>query len=58
MLDREGARSLARYKTWADNLTLSAVTALPPGEAARERPTLFKLDLPPRLDQRSLFPGS
>jgi uncharacterized damage-inducible protein DinB len=42
MLDREAARSLARYKSWADELTLRAVAALPPGEAARERPTLFK----------------
>lgn len=42
MLDPEGATSLARYKSWADDLTLSAVAALPAGEAARERPTLFK----------------
>lgn len=42
MLDRIGARTLARYKSWADDLTLSAVAALPPGEAARERPTLFR----------------
>ena len=42
MFDLEGAKSLARYKTWADNLTLSAVAALPAGEAARERQTLFK----------------
>ena len=42
MFDLEGAKSLARYKSWADHLTLSAVAALPPGEAARERPTLFK----------------
>jgi uncharacterized damage-inducible protein DinB len=42
MLDPEGAKSLARYKTWADELTLGAVAALPFGEAARERPTLFK----------------
>lgn len=42
MLDPEVARTLVRYKSWADNLTLSAVAALPPGEAARERPTLFK----------------
>jgi uncharacterized damage-inducible protein DinB len=42
MFDLEGAKSLARYKTWADDLTLSAVAALPPAEAARERPTLFK----------------
>lgn len=42
MLDGEFARLLARYKTWADRLTFEAVTALPAGEAARERPTLFK----------------
>lgn len=42
MLNPEAARSLARYKSWADELTLSAVAALPPGEAARERPTLFR----------------
>jgi uncharacterized damage-inducible protein DinB len=42
MLDRTAATSLVRYKTWADRLTLAAVAALPPGEAARERPTLFK----------------
>jgi uncharacterized damage-inducible protein DinB len=42
MLDHDAAQSLARYKSWADNLTLSAVASLPPGEAARERQTLFK----------------
>lgn len=42
MLDCEGAKLLARYKAWADDLTLNAVAALPPGEAARERPTLFQ----------------
>jgi len=42
MFDRAAARSLARYKAWADQLTLNAVAALPPGEAARERPTLFR----------------
>jgi uncharacterized damage-inducible protein DinB len=42
MLDLEGAKSLARYRTWADDRTLSAVAALPPGEAARERSTPFK----------------
>ena len=41
-VDPEWARSLARYKSWADDLTLSAVSALPSGEAARERSTLFK----------------
>jgi len=42
MLDHDAAKSLAHYKTWADNLTLTAVANLPPGEAARERQTLFK----------------
>lgn len=41
MLDPEGARLLARYKSWADDLTLRAVAALPPGEAGRQRTTLF-----------------
>src|SRR5260370_20384094 len=36
------ARTLARYRMWADRLTFDAVAALPPGEAAKERPTLFK----------------
>jgi uncharacterized damage-inducible protein DinB len=35
-------RMLARYRMWADQLTFDAVRALPPGEATRERPTLFK----------------
>src|SRR5205823_1721467 len=42
VLDREFARLLARYKTWADRLTFEAVAALPAGEAERGRPTLFK----------------
>jgi uncharacterized damage-inducible protein DinB len=42
MIDTEGAVLLAKYKMWADELTLAAVAALPDGEAARERPTLFK----------------
>jgi uncharacterized damage-inducible protein DinB len=42
VLEPSSAQLLARYKTWADDLTLGAVAALPPGEAARERPTLFK----------------
>lgn len=41
MFDPDGARSLARYKAWADDPTLSAVAALP-GEAAQERATLVK----------------
>jgi uncharacterized damage-inducible protein DinB len=36
------ARMLARYAAWADELTFKAVAALPPGEAEKERPTLFK----------------
>ena len=36
------ARTLARYRMWADRLTFDAVAALPPGEATKERPTLFK----------------
>ncbi len=36
------ARTLARYRMWADRLTYDAVEALPPGEATKERPTLFK----------------
>ena len=42
MLNPAGARSLARYKSWADDLTLRAVAALPAGEAERQRPTLFR----------------
>jgi uncharacterized damage-inducible protein DinB len=42
VFDREYARLLATYKSWVDALTLEAVAALPRGEAARERPTLFK----------------
>ena len=42
MLTRAGAQALAEYKTWADGLILAAVAGLPPGEAARERPTPHK----------------
>ncbi|MGD9883275.1 MAG: DinB family protein [Reyranella sp.] len=35
-------RQFARYRQWADQLTFDAVAALPPGEAAKVRPTLFK----------------
>ncbi len=35
-------RMFARYRAWADKLTFDAVAALPPGEAGKERPTLFK----------------
>src|SRR5258708_13127294 len=35
-------RKFAQYRAWADRLTFEAVAALPPGEATKERPTLFK----------------
>jgi len=36
------ARMLARYNAWANRLIFDAVAALPPGEATRERKSLFK----------------
>ncbi len=36
------ARMLTRYNAWADKLFFDAVAALPPGEATKERTTLFK----------------
>lgn len=36
------ARMLTRFNAWANKLFFEAVAALPPGEAARERTTLFK----------------
>ena len=41
-MDKATACLFARYRAWADRLTYDAVAALPPGEAAKERPTLFK----------------
>jgi uncharacterized damage-inducible protein DinB len=38
----DGARMLARYNAWANDLMFDAVAALPEGEATRERGTLFK----------------
>lgn len=35
-------RMLARYNAWANKVIFDAVDALPPGEATKERPTLFK----------------
>ena len=35
MLNRQSARSLARYRLWADQLTYETVASLPPGEAVR-----------------------
>jgi len=37
-----GARMLARYNAWANRLIYDAVAALPPGEAVKERSTLFR----------------
>jgi uncharacterized damage-inducible protein DinB len=42
MLNPETARMLAHYKAWADNVMFDGVAALPPGEAEKERKTLFK----------------
>jgi len=42
MADVRTIRRLTRYRAWADQLTYDAVAALPPGEAVKERPTLFK----------------
>jgi uncharacterized damage-inducible protein DinB len=36
------ARLMAKYRMWADKLTFDAVAALPPGEATKQRQTLFK----------------
>jgi uncharacterized damage-inducible protein DinB len=33
---------LAQYKAWADKVMFDGVAALPPGEAEKERKTLFK----------------
>ena len=42
MLNTKTARMLAHYKAWADKVMFDGVAALPPGEAAKERKTLFK----------------
>ena len=42
MSNLQNVQMLAHYRLWADRLTFEAVAALPPGEATRERPTLFK----------------
>jgi uncharacterized damage-inducible protein DinB len=41
-MDAKTARLFAEYRAWADTLTYDAVAALPPGEAEKQRPTLFK----------------
>jgi uncharacterized damage-inducible protein DinB len=39
---QQTVRMLTRYNAWANRLIFDAVAELPPGEATRERPTLFK----------------
>src|ERR1035437_1689833 len=42
MTGTQTIRMLARYNAWANKTMFNAVFALPSGEAAKERPTLFK----------------
>lgn len=42
MITVRTARMLARYNEWGNRLMFDAVAALPPGEATKERQTLFK----------------
>jgi len=42
MMNTQTARMLAEYKAWADKVMFDGVAALPPGEAEKERKTLFK----------------
>lgn len=42
MVNLGSAHRLARYNSWANKVLFDAVAALPAGEAAKERPTLFK----------------
>ncbi len=42
MITTRTARMLARYNAWANKLIFDAVAALPPGEATKERVSLFK----------------
>jgi len=41
MFTTSAARTLARYNAWSNKVLFDAVAALPPGEASKERPTLF-----------------
>ena len=41
-MNTQTARMLAQYKAWADKVMFDGVAALPPGEAEKERKTLFK----------------
>ena len=42
MLTAKIARMLARYNQWANRVMFDAVAALPPGEAEKERKSLFR----------------
>lgn len=42
MIDTSTVKMLAQYKAWADKVMFDGVAALPPGEANKERKTLFK----------------
>lgn len=42
MITTSTARMLTRYNAWANKLIFDAVAALPPGEATKERQSLFK----------------
>jgi uncharacterized damage-inducible protein DinB len=42
MIGNSTARMLARYNAWANRLIFDAVAALPPGEATKERTSLFR----------------
>jgi uncharacterized damage-inducible protein DinB len=41
-MNPQTAKMLAQYKAWADKVMFEGVAGLPPGEAAKERKTLFK----------------
>ena len=42
MITTKTAAMLARYNAWANRVIFDAVAALPPGEAEKPRPTLFR----------------
>ncbi len=42
MISPRTARMLTRYNAWSNKVWFDAIAALPPGEAAKERQSLFK----------------
>lgn len=42
MITTDTARMLSRYNAWADKVMFDSVAALPPGEATKERRSLFR----------------